>query len=124
MTRAVSRGLCGGQTYGSCRFQIERSGSRAFASEFDPHPFHLDAAAAQHTYFRLVAAVWHTAAVDHAPPGRSELRPVAGSSGPASMICAGPRPVRPGAELNIAEPKFSRSAIEVRFRTSGDQGGG
>ena len=36
----------------------------AFAREFDPQPFHLDAAAAKESFFGgLVASGWHTAAV-------------------------------------------------------------
>jgi acyl dehydratase len=37
---------------------------KAFASEFDPQPFHLDEAAAAQSHFgALVASGWHTAAV-------------------------------------------------------------
>ena len=37
-----------------------------FAREFDPFPFHLDAAAAQHSHFGgLVASGWHTVSVGH-----------------------------------------------------------
>ena len=36
----------------------------AFASEFDPQPFHLDAAVARQTMFKdLIASGWHTAAI-------------------------------------------------------------
>ncbi|HML15129.1 MAG TPA: MaoC family dehydratase [Xanthobacteraceae bacterium] len=35
-----------------------------FAGEFDPQPFHLDAAAAEHTVLKgLAASGWHTAAI-------------------------------------------------------------
>ena len=37
---------------------------KAFASQFDPQPFHLDETAAEHSFFKtLVASGWHTAAI-------------------------------------------------------------
>src|ERR1700689_1841723 len=45
-----------GQTYGSGRFQIDEKRIKSFASEFDPQPFHLDAAAAQRTMFQGLVA--------------------------------------------------------------------
>jgi len=79
-----------GQTYGSGRLQINEERIKSFASEFDPQPFHLDATAAQHTIFHgLVASGWHTAAVTMRLLSRANSGPQAGSSGPASMSCAG-----------------------------------
>ena len=45
-----------GQTFGSGRLRIEEERIKTFAAEFDPQPFHLDAAAAQHTIFHRLAA--------------------------------------------------------------------
>jgi acyl dehydratase len=53
-----------GQTFSSGRLCIDEERIKSFAAEFDPQPFHLDAAAAQHTIFHgLAASGWHTAAV-------------------------------------------------------------
>ena len=47
------------ETYGVSEEQII-----AFAREFDPQPFHLDAAVARQTMFEsLIASGWHTAAI-------------------------------------------------------------
>ena len=64
MTEHYLEDFAVGQKYGSGRLQIDEERIKSFASEFDPQPFHLDAAAAQHTIFQgLVASGWHTAAV-------------------------------------------------------------
>ena len=57
--------LVAGQHFvGSNRLRIDEERIKAFAAEFDPQPFHLDAAAASASLFRgLAASGWHTAAV-------------------------------------------------------------
>ncbi|MBL8286824.1 MAG: MaoC family dehydratase [Rubrivivax sp.] len=86
----------------------------AFASRFDPQPFHLDAAAGARTHFGgLVASGWHTASlmmrmlVQHFIPRASSL----GSPGIDELRWL--RPVRPGdrlrARLTVIEVKPSRS---------------
>lgn len=53
-----------GQTFFSGDAEMTSAAILAFATEFDPQPFHTDAAAAPGTFFdRLVASGWHTAAV-------------------------------------------------------------
>src|SRR5262245_66162085 len=53
-----------GQRCVSGTYRIDEEQIRAFAAQFDPQPFHLDAEAAKGTLFRgLVASGWHTAAV-------------------------------------------------------------
>ena len=43
---------------------VDEEQIRAFAAQFDPQPFHLDAETAKTTFFGgLVASGWHTAAV-------------------------------------------------------------
>jgi acyl dehydratase len=85
----------------------------AFASEFDPQPFHTDPEAAKTTIFKgLAASGWHTACatmrllVDGAMPF------VGGSVGFGVEI-SWPRPVRPGdalfVEAEIMEIKPSSS---------------
>ena len=127
MTERYLEDFAVGQTYGSGRFQIDENRIKSFASEFDPQPFHLDAAAAQHTIFQgLVASGWHTAAVTMRLLVESELRPAGGIVGAGLDELRWPRPVRPGDELNIecevleVRPSKSRpdfGLIKVRITT-------
>ncbi len=53
-----------GQRFASGSHLIDESQIKAFASEFDPQPFHLGGAAAMQTLFAgLAASGWHTAAL-------------------------------------------------------------
>lgn len=48
----------------SASLAVTADAIKAFAREFDPQPFHIDEAAAEHTFFgRLAASGWHTAAL-------------------------------------------------------------
>jgi acyl dehydratase len=75
---------------------------KRFAAEFDPQPFHLDNAAAEHTAFKgLAASGWHTAAI--AMRLTVEIHPF----GPHPLLGFGVdnlrwlKPVRPGDTLRI-----------------------
>ncbi|MBS1957633.1 MAG: MaoC family dehydratase [Cyanobacteria bacterium SZAS-4] len=53
-----------GQTFLSGTHALDEAQIIAFASSFDPQPFHTDAAAAEDTFFKgLAASGWHTASV-------------------------------------------------------------
>src|SRR6185295_3060959 len=53
-----------GQRFNSDTHLIDEEQIKAFAKQFDPQPFHLDAEAAKGTLFKgLVASGWHTAAI-------------------------------------------------------------
>lgn len=53
-----------GQRFTSGTYTMDEDLIKAFATEFDPQPFHLDRAAALATVFQgLAASGWHTAAV-------------------------------------------------------------
>ena len=53
-----------GQRFVSGTHRIEEGQIRAFAEQFDPQSFHLDAEAAKARFFEgLVASGWHTAAI-------------------------------------------------------------
>ena len=53
-----------GQRFINGTHSIDEGQIKAFAEQFDPQPFHLDAEAAKETLFEgLVASGWHTAAV-------------------------------------------------------------
>src|SRR6516225_4670727 len=91
-----------GQTFGSGRLRIEEERIRSFAAEFDPQPFHLDAAAAKHTIFRgLAASGWYTAAGTMRLLVESELKPAGGIVGAGFDELRWPHPVRPDDELHI-----------------------
>lgn len=53
-----------GQTFTSPTHALDAAQIKAFASQFDPQPFHLDEEAAKKTFFGgLAASGWHTAAI-------------------------------------------------------------
>jgi acyl dehydratase len=72
----------------------------AFASQFDPQPFHLDPIAARDTLFQgLVASGWHTAAVTMRLI--VESLPIAGGVIGAGGEASWPQPSRPGDILRV-----------------------
>jgi acyl dehydratase len=108
-----------GQTFGSGRWRVDEERIKSFAAEFDPQPFHLDAAAAERTIFHgLAASGWYTAALTMRLLIESELRPAGGIVGLGFDEFRWPRPVRPGDELRIES-----EVLEVRSSKSRpDQG--
>ena len=102
-----------GQRFVSGTQSIDEEQIKAFASQFDPQPFHLDETAAKNSFFGgLVASGWHTAAVtmrlmvDHGVP-------IAGGLVGAGAEISWPKPTRPGSVLHveseIIDLKASRS---------------
>src|SRR6516225_4314283 len=103
-----------GQTFGSGRWRVDEERIKSFAAEFDPQPFHLDAAAAERTIFHgLAASGWYTAALTMRLLIESELRPAGGIVGLGFDEFRWPRPVRPGDELRIES-----EVLEVRSSKS------
>jgi acyl dehydratase len=73
----------------------------AFAAQFDPQPFHLDAEAAKTSFFGgLAASGWHTAAITMRllVTGGPEI---AGGTIGAGGELAWPSPTRPGDRLHV-----------------------
>ncbi|MGD9646356.1 MAG: MaoC family dehydratase [Pirellulales bacterium] len=102
-----------GQRFVSGSLQIDEQQIRAFATQFDPQPFHLDDRAASSTLFAgLVASGWHTAAITMRLMVEGGL-PIAGGLVGAGGEISWPRPTRPGAvlqvESEVVELKPSRS---------------
>lgn len=95
--------LAPGQRFGgSARIRIEEERIKAFASEFDPQPFHLDEDAASASIFRgLAASGWHTAAVTMRLLVDSAFKPAGGIVGAGFDELRWPLPVRPGDELHV-----------------------
>jgi acyl dehydratase len=90
-----------GQRYVSGTHRIDEEQIRAFAQQFDPQPFHLDAESANATLFGgIVASGWHTAAITMRLLVSGGL-PIAGGIVGAGAEIAWPSPVRPGAVLHV-----------------------
>jgi acyl dehydratase len=89
-----------GQRFSSGTHLLDEAQITAFARQFDPQPFHLDAEAAKETLFGgLVASGWHTAAITM----RLFVASVSISGG---IVGAGGEftwstPTRPGATLHV-----------------------
>ena len=90
-----------GQRWTSGTHLIDEGQIRAFARQFDPQPFHLDAEAAKDSLFQgLVASGWHTAAITMRLLVESGL-PLAGGVIGVGAEIAWPKPTRPGAILQV-----------------------
>ena len=90
-----------GQRFTSGRHAIDEGQIQAFARQFDPQPFHLDAGAAKGTLFQgLVASGWHTAAVTMRLLVEAGL-PIAGGLIGVGAEITWPKPTRPGDTLHV-----------------------
>ncbi|HEX4260298.1 MAG TPA: MaoC family dehydratase [Acetobacteraceae bacterium] len=111
--------------------QVSAAGIAAFAAEFDPQPFHLDAAAARLSPFGgLAASGWHTAALTMRLLVR-DLPLAGGIVGLGLDVLRWPAPVRPGdtlsAEVEVLEARPSRSrpgsgVVKLRVTTRQQDG--
>lgn len=91
-----------GQTFGSGTVTLTADAIKAFASQYDPQPFHTDEKAAAGSFFGgLVASGWHTAAVTMRLLVQSDLRVAGGQIGAGLDEVKWPRPVRPGDTLHL-----------------------
>ncbi len=105
-----------GQRFTSGTHAVDESQIRAFATEFDPQPFHLDEQAARASLFGgLAASGWHTAAITMRLLVTSGL-PLAGGVVGAGGEIGWPKPTRPGdtlrVESEVLEIRPSRSRPE------------
>jgi acyl dehydratase len=107
-----------GQRFTSPTHQITADEIVAFARQFDPQPFHLDAKLAKSTHFgELVASGWHTAALSMRLMLASNLKVAGGLFGNGGEL-HWPQPTRPGDELHV-----DIEILEVRpSRTHADRG--
>jgi acyl dehydratase len=103
-----------GNTFTAGPVEITAAEIIAFASRFDPQPFHTDEEAAKDTFFKgLAASGWHTAALTMRM--MVEALPVAGG-----LIGAGveelrwPRPTRPGDLLRVSCEAVGRRELKSR----------
>lgn len=115
-----------GQRFESGTFTVDADAIRAFATQFDPQPFHVDAEAAKQTFFDgLAASGWHTAAITMRLLVDGGL-PFAGGLVGAGAEIAWPSATRPGdsltvfseiAELRISASKPDRGWVTVQSET-------
>jgi acyl dehydratase len=108
-----------GQTFRSGSITVTSDQIKAFASQFDPQPFHLDETAAAASFFGgLVASGWHTAALTMRMIVDSEPKIAGGSIGAGAEELKWPRPVRPDDTLHIVS-----EVLEIRpSKSRPDQG--
>jgi len=120
-----------GQRFRSAVHALDEQQIKAFASAFDPQPFHLDDALARGSLFGgLAASGWHTAAltmrllVDGGAP-------IAGGIVGAGAEIAWPNPTRPGDMLRVESEVLSvtpsrsrpdRGAVAIRSETLNQRG--
>ena len=90
-----------GQRFVSRPWTIDQAQIEAFARQFDPQPFHVDATAAKDSLFGgQVASGWHTASITMRLMVESGL-PIAGGLIGVGAELSWPRPTRPGDELHV-----------------------
>lgn len=120
-----------GQRFISATHRIDADQIKAFASRFDPQPFHTDEIAAQTSFFQgLAASGWHTAAITMSLLVKSDM-PIAGGLIGAGGEITWPRPTRPGDMLQVeseilavtpSRSRPERGTITVRSETRNQDG--
>ena len=101
MTKFYLEDLHAGQIFVSGSHELDEAQIKAFASAFDPQPFHLDHEAAKGTLFGgLAASGWHTAAITMRLNVESGLPLAHGIIGAGGEI-QWPAPTRPGDILHV-----------------------
>jgi acyl dehydratase len=120
-----------GQRFETGSHVLDEAQIKAFAAQFDPQPFHLDAEMAKGTLFKgLVASGWHTAAIT--------MRLLVGSGVPLAGGIIGlggtikwPRPTRPGdvltvhgeiTEITRSPSRTDRGTIAISAETHNQRG--
>ena len=115
-----------GQRFTSGTYALDEGQLIAFASQFDPQPFHLDAAAAKETLFGgLVASGWHTVAISMRLMVEGGV-PLAGGLVGVGAEVSWPRPTRPDDVLRVeseileitpSRSRPDRGMVKVRSQT-------
>ncbi len=120
-----------GQVFEHGEIAVTEENVVAFARQFDPQVFHLDALAAKDTFFAgLAASGWHTAALTMRLIVESGLRLAGGIIGAGGSL-TWPRPTRPGDVLSIrievlelrpSRSKPERGTLKARVTTRNQHG--
>jgi acyl dehydratase len=120
-----------GRRFVSASHALDPAQIEAFASQFDPQPFHLDAEAARASFFGgLAASGWHTAAITMSLLLKSGM-PIAGGLIGAACEIEWPRPTRPGDVLTVesevlavtpSRSRPERGTVTLRSQTRNHKG--
>ncbi|MGC8476884.1 MAG: MaoC family dehydratase [Acetobacteraceae bacterium] len=131
MTRLYLEDLRVGQRFTSAEAAVDADAIRAFATAWDPQPFHLDEAAAAATLFGgLAASGWHTAALSMRLLVTSGL-PLAGGIIGSGGELRWEKPVCPGDRLRVvceileitpSRSRPDRGMVRVRCLTLNQHG--
>jgi acyl dehydratase len=121
-----------GDRFGSDTIEVTEESIIAFAREFDPQQFHLEAKTAEESIFKgLSASGWHTAAMSMRLFITGELKIAGGSIGLGVDELRWPLPVRPGDVLGLeteilgvraSRSKPDRGIIRIRNLTTNQRG--
>lgn len=104
-----------GQRFGTAEHVMTVEEIVAFARQYDPQPFHLDAEAAKTSLFgELVASGWHTAAVSMRLMVQGQMQVAGGVIGHVVEELRFPRPVRPGDRLRVVQEVVAKSEMPDR----------
>ena len=91
---------------------------KAFARQFDPQPFHLDEAAAQHSIFgSLCASGWHTCALAMKLSVENFLHESSSMGSPGLENLRWLKPVYPGDTLRLQKTILESRALRTRPET-------
>jgi len=102
-----------GDRFSSAEHALDEAQIKAFATQFDPQPFHLDDEAAKDTIFGgLAASGWHTASITMKLMVTSGLRIAGGMVGAGGEV-QWPRPARATDVLHV-----EMEVLEVRPSSS------
>ena len=120
-----------GQRFSTGSHAIDEAQIIAFASQFDPQPFHTDPEAAKGTFFKgLVASGWHTAAITMRLLVTSGI-PLAGGIIGAGGTVKWPNATRPGDVLTVygevtevrpSQSRPERGTIAISAETRNQRG--
>ena len=123
--------LTQGDRFKSATYEVTEEQIISFAREFDPQPFHLDAAVAGQTMFKgLIASGWHTAAITMRLFVQT-LNFAEGAIGLGVDELRWPNAVRPGdalrveteiVDLRVSRSKPSHGIVRLRNVTVNQRG--
>jgi len=131
MSERYFEDLKAGDRFKSETYAVSEEQLISFAREFDPQPFHLDAAVADQTMFKgLIASGWHTAAITMRLFVQT-LNFAEGAIGLGVDELRWPNAVRPGdrlqveteiIDLRVSRSKPSHGVVRLRNVTTNQRG--
>ena len=131
MSERYFEDLKAGDRFKSETYAVSEEQLISFAREFDPQPFHLDAAVADQTMFKgLIASGWHTAAITMRLFIQT-LNFAEGAIGLGVDELRWPNAVRPGdrlqveteiIDLRVSRSKPSHGVVRLRNVTTNQRG--